>query len=953
MTDRTIASAARAVSFGPFRLLPAQQLLLEGEAPVRLGSRALEILIALVERAGELVSKNELMARVWPDTFVDEGSIKVHVAGLRRALGDGQPGRRYLANVPGRGYRFVAPLTLSEPEERPVQRSPAAVRAHNLPISQSRAVGRAKVIGLLLDRLPRQRFITIVGAGGIGKTTVALALAGALLPTYEDGVRFVDLAPVNEPQYVPNALGTTLGLAVHSEDAIPLLIEFLRGKQVLIVLDSCEHAIEATAALAERLLAEVPGVHILATSREPLRAAGERVHRLSPLDGPAVSPNLTASEALTFPAVQLFVERAGAILDGFQLNNVDAPIVADICRKLGGVALAIELAAARVDAFSIGQLSVLLDDRFRILKQGRSTAQPRHRSLDAALDWSYEFLPEVERIVLRRLSVFAGAFTLESAIAVARDDETDAVEAVANLVAKSLISADLGGAVVQYRLLDTTRAYAVQKLTETGEFEECARRHAHHHLDWYRRAQTDWWMSTAKWLKDYGRRVDDVRNALNWAFSPNGDVAVGVALTVASIPLWMELSLLHECRERVERALASLLAQPAHNEYDELKLLVALGQVLPHTTHALPENDDLWAKALPLAERLGDFQSQAHVLYQWSTYRWYLAHLRQALALAEKCRAIADKNDSAILRMVSNEVAGNALHSLGDHTAALRHLNPNVNQPALPHQRAHYAYRLAARSGYSNILWLRGFPDQAVGCARVALDEARTIGSPLQITVTLARTACPIALQVGDWVESERLIAMLVDYSAKSGLHTWNALGRCLKGTLLLAQGDFAGLTVLQTALQWFRDANFVSRYTTALGTLAQGLSAAGRVSDAHTAIDEALERSDRNEERWRTPELLRIKGELLWLDGSADADQAAEDYFHQALDWARGQEALSWELRIAMSLAKLWHRNDKTAEGNELLSAVYNRFTEGFDTVDLRTARALIDELRNTPGPP
>ena len=229
MAERPNPTAQRALSFGPFRLLPDQRLLLEGDSPVRLGSRALDILTALVESAGEMVSKSDLIARVWPDTFVEESALRVHIAGLRRALGDGQPGRRYLANVPGRGYHFVAPITRSEPELLPAESKVIPARAHNLPVSQSRVVGRIDEITTLQDQLPRRRFISIVGEGGIGKTTVALAIGEALLAAYEDGVRFVDLAPVNDPQFVPNALGATLGLAVHSEGAIAQLIDFLRG----------------------------------------------------------------------------------------------------------------------------------------------------------------------------------------------------------------------------------------------------------------------------------------------------------------------------------------------------------------------------------------------------------------------------------------------------------------------------------------------------------------------------------------------------------------------------------------------------------------------------------------------------------------------------------------------------------------------------------------------------
>jgi DNA-binding winged helix-turn-helix (wHTH) protein len=340
MPDRAVVSADPDISFGPFHLLPARQLLLEGAKPVRLGSRALSILIALVGRAGEFVSKDELIARVWPHTFVEEGNLRVHVAALRRALGDGQAGNRYIVNVPGRGYSFVAPVSRSEGTlaARPIAVEPT----HNLPAPLARMVGRDDTVHALAAKLPLQRFITIVGPGGIGKTTVALAVAGALIASYKNAVRFVDLSPLADPLLVPSAVASELGLAILSGDPIPGLIAFLRDRQMLLVLDGCEHVIVAAAALAEEVIRNAPGVHILATSREPLRAEGEHVHRLPPLAAPVASASPTASEALSFPAVQLFVERAVAGLDGFELSDADAPIVADICRRLDGIALAIE-----------------------------------------------------------------------------------------------------------------------------------------------------------------------------------------------------------------------------------------------------------------------------------------------------------------------------------------------------------------------------------------------------------------------------------------------------------------------------------------------------------------------------------------------------------------------------------------------------------------------------------
>jgi predicted ATPase/DNA-binding winged helix-turn-helix (wHTH) protein len=929
--------------------------LLEGEAPVRLGSRALEILIALIERAGELVSKNELMARVWPDTFVDEGSIKVHVAGLRRALGDGQPGRRYLANVPGRGYRFVAAVVQLEPEGPSASKSDKAERplAHNLPASQSRVLGRADTIGALRDQLPRKRFITIVGPGGIGKTAVALALAEALLPSYEDGVRFVDLAPLSDPRLVSSTLASALGLAIHSDNALPQLINSLQDKQMLVVLDSCEHVIETTAALAEGLLAGAPGVHILATSREPLRAVGERAHRLSPLESPSSVSGLTAAEALAFPAVQLFVERAAAILDDFQLSDTDAPIIADICSKLGGIALAIELAAARMDAFGVGQLLALLDDRLEIFNQGRRTAQPRHRSLAAMLDWSYEYLPETERVILRRLSVFAGPFTLESAIAVAGDVDTDVVDGLANLVAKSLVSADIGSTSVQYRLLDTARAYAAQKLAVSGELEAYSRRHAEHHRDQVERAEAELaTRSGAEWTEDYGRRRDDIRHALKWAFSANGDAAIGIALTAASLPLWMAWCLPDEGRQWAERALVSLPAHPASTARTEMKLRAALADELRYAKGLLPEIDALWTRVFELAETVGD---TGFLLLRalWDAYGYYAdqGDHRRAVPLAERAVVIANQNDAADARLISDALLGISLLYLGERAEALKRLKAIVDQNPTPAQPYLFFYRAIAQGPFSAALWIGGAPDQAVRHAKSALDNAMTTGNAVVVCTVLQEQFCNMAHLTGDVALAEYGAAMLLEQSARHGLATSNALARCWKGTFQLARGDPAGLAFVEPALAELREARVALPYLPFLPPLALWLAAAGQFAEAHSTIDDALERADRMGEHWMTPELLRTKGEVLRLDGAMEG--GAEDYFQRALNWARRQEALSWELRAATSLAKLWRQDGKTTEAAELLSSVYNRFTEGFDTADLRTARSLVDELRNAPAPP
>lgn len=934
----------RAYSFGPFRFLPSQQLLLEGTNPVRLGSRGLALLATLVERPGEVVSKAELMARVWPSTMVEASNLKVNMSALRRALGEGQSDRRYVATVTGHGYRFVAPVQISAPDIPP---APVPTPGpHNLPASSSRTIGRAATVDALLKQLSQHRLITIVGAGGIGKTTVALAVAETLIADYDHGVWLVDLAPLRDASLVPRAVASSLGLTISSQDTQAALADYLRDRRTLIVLDNCEHLIEAAAGLAEQVIGSVSGVRILATSREPLRIRGERVHRLAPLENAPASVGLTAAEALAFPAVQLFVERATASVEDFELHDADAPVVAEICRKLDGIALAIELAATRIDAFGPSELSKLLDDRFRLLGQSRRTALPRHRSLAAALDWSYDLLSMEERLVLNRLSVFAGSFSLESATAVAADGRVtgrDVIDGIENLVAKSLVAANASGAAVRYRLLDTTRSYAQQKLTEGREMAALLQRHAEHHRDTLSRAAD---AAEARLSADYGYTIDDVRGALGWAFSANGDPAIGVSLTVAAIPLWMHLSLIDECRLGIDRALAS--DRLHRTDRDDMKLHAGLAAALLHERGPLPEVDAVWTKALEIAERLGDREYQLRPLWGLAIGRFYVGDYRPALDLLKRYRGVArEKGDVADL-LSCDRLIGSTLHYLGDQREARRELE-HVLARHLSVERSHiarfqYDQRVAAKYNLTHILWISGFPEQARRMAQSALADAEATGHAFSVSNVLIHGACPLALYVGDLATAERLVDRLQDHLAAHARAVGRAHGDCLRGMLLIAKGDQAGMHFLQRGIDRLTEVRFRLRYPFSLSILALGLHAAGQTRAACTAIEQALEWCERSDERWCMAEVLRIHGCFLEADGAV---AAAESRYRQSLDWARRQGALSWELRTATSLAQLWQRQGRAREAEQILSSVYDRFTEGFDTADLGRARALLEALR------
>ena len=959
MPDRVEAAFGDAIGFGPFRLFPRQQVLLEGEKPLRLGSRALEILKVLVERAGTLVTKDDLAARVWPNTFVEEGNLRVHIAALRRALGDGQAGRQYVVTVPGRGYRFVAPVApLAQPS---TLETATPESAHNLPPSLTRMIGRADVVSSLVAQFDSYRLITIVGPGGIGKTTVALAVANELAASFKDKVRFIDLAPLADPLVVTSALASVLDVAVRSDSPLPALTAHLRDKEMLLVLDSCEHVVEAVAALAETIVKGAPLVRILATSREPLKSEGEAVVRLPPLGVPSASAELTAAEALTFPAIQLFVERAAACLDEFELSDKDAPIVSDICRKLDGIALAIELAASRVDAFGVRGVADRLDDRFRLLTRGRRTALPRLQTLSAALDWSYELLPKPLRVILRRLSVFAGWFTSESASAVAPGETlaaSDVIDCIADLVAKSLVEADVDGPTAYYRLLDTTRAYAFQKLTEAGEVEPVSRSHANHYRALFERAEAEWeTRPTADWLADYGRQIDNLRAALDWAFSPTGDVAVGVALTVAAVPLWFQLSLINECRERVERALAALDPDARHDDHREMKLHAALGWSLMYTTGRERTTSAAWQTALELAEDLDDVDYRLRALWGLWASRYNNGEYREALALAERFSALAVNSADPADPHIGDRMVGVALHFLGDQAGARRHIERMLGRYVTPVHRSHivrfqFEQRVTARITLARVLWLQGFADQALRVVEINIDEALAIEHTLSLCNALGNAACPVALLAGDLAAAERYTAMLSSQTERYVLDIWRAYADIFRGELLVRRGHLnSGLTLLQTSVGKLRDAGFAQHQTAFLGVLAESLARAGRLDDGRAAIAEALLQCERTQERWCMSELLRINGEIALLDTATDAAVVAEQEFLEALGWAHRQQALSWELRGATSLARLWRNQGRIADARGLLAPVYDRFTEGFGTADLRAAKQLLGELAHGPS--
>jgi predicted ATPase/DNA-binding winged helix-turn-helix (wHTH) protein len=952
----------RAISFGSFRLLPSQRLLLEGDQPVRLGSRALDLLAVLAENAGRVVPKEELIARVWPGIFVEESNLKMQVSALRRAVGDGQGSARYIVTVSGRGYEFVAPVRRTE--EPPAAPPPVVTKAgnHNLPVAVTRMIGREETVASLISRLARERLVTIVGPGGIGKTTLALAAAEAMLSAYENGVWFIDLAPLTDPRLVPRTLATVLGLEIHAEDPLPGLVASLPDKRMLVILDNCEHVIEAAAGLAAILLRSTPGISILATSREPLEVAGEREYRLRPLATPSPSPVLTAADALSFPAVQLFLERVSTVIDDFALSDADAPLVVEICRRLDGVPLAIELAAARIEVLGIRGLAAHLDNSLHLLRARHRRAMPRHQTIRAVLDWSYGLLSEDEKLLFRRIGVFASAFDLKAAARIASDADLapeDVVERLSDLVAKSLVTVYLDTPIPRFRLGETTRAYALEKLAESGERERLLRRGAEYARDRLERAQpTLEGRPTADLLLGYGYWADNIRLALDWAFSPEGDASVGVALTAAAVPLWMHLSLVEECRVRVEQALAALAASSNPNERLEMRLCAAQGALLIIARGAeAHDSARAWTRTLALAERLDDAEYQLRALWGLWAFHVNSGGYRIPLKLAERFLDLAAKQPASTDSLLGQRMMGVSLYLRGDLTGARQHLERVLTEYVASDDRSHtirfqFDPQVSARVFIAWILWLQGLPDQAIRAAEKAVENARATDHPPSLCYALALGACPIAFLTGDLTAAEQHVHMLADHSARYALARWGAQGRTHRGVLLVKQGDdTAGLALVRAGLDEAGPAGLAVGLFTSLTLSTEPLRRAGPLAQQLKAVDEAIDRFGGGEEHWASAELLRVKGELLLLDGAPEAARVAEDHFRQALDWARRQGALAWELRAATSLARLLRDQGRSANAIACLQPIYDRFTEGFDTADLITAKQLLNGAE--PRPP
>jgi predicted ATPase/DNA-binding winged helix-turn-helix (wHTH) protein len=936
--------------FGDYRFIPDRQLLTLGDNPLRLGARALDLLHLLVIHAGEVVGKDQLMRFVWPDTFVHESNLKVNIAALRRALPRTASGLSCIATVSGRGYRFVAPLRVYGGDKQ-LSSDTTMTPVWELP-PLTEVVGRDSAIADLAARLSEYRLLTVVGPAGVGKTTLAITLAQRLLHRFRDGVCFVDLAAIGDPQLVDATIAASLGVGGKWTNMLAGIVETLRDREMLLLLDNCEHVLSTASAIAEHLTLALPDLHVIATSREPLRARSESVYRLSPLPYPDEKGSENRTEAMTFPAVQLFVKRAQAAY-GYRVDDADFPAISAICRRLDGIALAIELAASRLPVLKPAALLNLLKDSFAPLVAGPGKTPQRHHTLLATLGWSYQLLSRDEARLLRLLSVFSASFSLSDVIGVAGHIDRS-IEEIAvcteSLAAKSLLSTTHDASGPRYRLLDSTRSFASERLETAGEAADAQSSHAHYLLRLFERAEAEWqWRPRKEWTASYEPRTNDLRKAIDWALGNGLEHEVGVRLTSAAIPLWDELSTVAESRRRVERALQCVEALARCDPAVKMKLIASFASGLNFSDRLGPEADAAWMDANELARRIDNVDYQFRTLWGLGILQSFTGRHRQAMAtLTEFAQLAAGQKDDRQVAAEGERVRLMAVFYCGD----VRHANDDLKRLARDYAAS------AKRSGVARFqmdrfvsirvalamtAWVAGDRGEAAAALRDALEHSVAHDHLVSHSNALAQAALPIALWSGECEIVRQHVATLARNLTLREIAIWRPVCRFYGGAVACMDGDVEGVGTMHRAIDQLIANNFLVRVPFYLSILAEAALRHGQIALARDSLSAAFDRADRQGEHWSRPELLRVRGQLQRLDGDL---AGASETLLLAAETARESGALFFRLRAWTSLAELWAETDRQEAAAELLSPVCAEFDNVLPCATVAKARQLLELL-------
>lgn len=944
--------AGERVSFGPFSLSPHERLLTREGVPVEIGGRSLDLLIALTRHPGQVLSKRDLLQRVWSDVVVEDGSLRFHMAGLRKLLGDGKNGARYIATQVGVGYAFVAQVERDAAPavmEAPLTSQPAS--ALNLPPRQSGLIGRERDVALLSARVVDTPLFTIIGPGGVGKTSLAVEMGHVLADAFHDQRVFVDFSMLENPALVPGMVAGAMGLAVQGDDPLAVMIGHMRAAPFLLLLDNCEHLIEQVAQLVERLIDATPHVRILATSREPLRVRGEHIHRLDALAYPEENAKLPLAEMLAFPAVHLFCERARAADSGLEIDAEAAALIATLCRQLDGMALAIELVAVRVATHGLVATAQQLNARFSLGWVGLRTAQPRQQTLQAMLDWSYDLLSDSERIVLERLSVFVGPFSIDAALEVIADNELDShiiVNAIDALSYKSLISNDKYGFYGTYRMLEMTRAYAKEKLRSRGArtWDAAAQRHATYFLAELEAiaALDEDMLQDPRPLR---QQLGHIRSALDWCFGASGNRRIGLRMVAASIPVFLNLSHYVECQNWCGRALEEMEESQCGTAL-EMELQGALGLALMFSRGSTPAAEAALSRALAVATDLDDAWGQLRMLGRLHIFQERIGDCATAMDHASRAIVIAEHIGQPEAMAIARSLSGISHYLAGDQRRARADLELSLAHCPMfsRHRVIHYGFDHRARAmiALARTLWLSGQAERATALTRQAVDQATRLDQPVTQCIALI-WSMSLYMWQEDHDAARDALAAFSQCAEAHALGPYIIAATAFRADLAIRQGLADGAPdVVEDCLIRLRARRY-ALLTTALSiTQARGLLRDKRLHDAAMLMDDAIARCRRIGEGFALPELLSVKAQIA---DTAGDPIASIGLLEQALAISQEQGARAWTLRITSSLAVQLTDQGRREEAIAQLETVLAAMTGEEHPADLRRTQNLLDEIR------
>lgn len=932
------------LSFGDWALDLTNEIFLKGDKRVPLTKRAFQVLVTLVKAKGELVTKDQLLDEVWRGVIVEENNLQAQISTLRRKLGSD---RRLISTEFGIGYRFLGEIKASEISD--TNQEISVIRPNKIVSREQKLppiLGRERELTQLTGLLSENQLVTITGTAGMGKTRLAKELAFAHTTHFEEGAKFVELAAIQENRHVSAAILSQLDVHSSFDLLSPEDISRLSSTNIFLVIDNCEHIIDAVAESISKLLLHAPNLTILTTSQEPLNIDGEHQFQLTPLQLPEKLPD--SGNEPDSPAVQLFCRHASAIQFGFSPTTEQLATITSICRQLDGLPLAIELAAARITLFSLNDIERSLSERLIYLTSGKRSSDPRHKTLMGAIDWSFRLLTEFEKQLFQCLSVFANKFTLTNVIQLyqsleknAEIEEWEIAEGINNLLSKSLLQKSISAEdISSFYFLESLKIFANHKLKESDKHNKLKRAHAQIFRQQTEQANYDWIeMPSDRWNLKYQAQINDLCLALDWAVIEKNDLTLGIQILKNTPAFWITFSMYDECRRYIE----PILNTYTYVDYQHLTISAqeimhlncALGKALTWSKGPIQETQLSWERTLEIGHELEDREAQLQAHYGLWLYCLRTNQFRKALGHAKSFSAIAERVSPDYDAIATGiRIEGVAKHYLGQHRCAIEKLERSIKLMETYPSNQPYRFGLdqlvAAKAFASRVYWILGKTHIAMDVARSSLERAYELNHVCSICCSLAEGICMVAFLNNNIEQVSELATELKQLSSNSNLNLWNTYSELyitwVESNTLNSdslRSAFAGKisSLTQKKLHWL--------YST---LLFEAIVKAG--------MDELLKALRIEDilgtEHWAKPIYIFHVSDL------APDEAQKKSLIEQSMSVAREEGAYSWLLRLQVHLAEKSLVETGTIE-HSTLSEALTMVEINTHVADVRRAQKLL----------